>query len=327
MTPVEDAARAQLRAALDDRGLLLGEADLVAGIEAAAALGRRLLTDVVERAYRDVLASRASVRIAFGHSGTGPRMGMALAFGALVARLVRPVGARPFPDEPDLLCAVFNLGIGLVDSLCDASPHEGLPLLCALGELDLPGLVAPEGGLATTVCPDLLADPTVAFTVRVVGLFFDQVHSVLSGDDSRGARSRVGLLLADALAAERRSVGRGSGGDGESLVETSRRTSVLPFQTLSILAGGAPDGPAWATATALGEAMWRVDDLVDVGQDAESGALNSLLVAGGDLDARICVAAREAAEQLATALEVAPGGAAANARRDLLACVQSYARL
>jgi len=45
---------------------------------------------------------------------------------------------------------------------------------------------------------------------------------------------------------------------------------VLPFEIIETLATGATT----AAGTDLGEAMWRIDDLVDLGRDASSGALN-----------------------------------------------------
>jgi hypothetical protein len=59
---------------------------------------------------------------------------------------------------------------------------------------------------------------------------------------------------------------------------------VLPFQIIESLAE-AEYGHADSTAgTRLGEAMWRIDDLVDLCQDARNGSLNSILLAAGGHD-------------------------------------------
>jgi hypothetical protein len=54
---------------------------------------------------------------------------------------------------------------------------------------------------------------------------------------------------------------------------------VLPFQIIETLASGdhAPAEPS--AGTLLGEAMWRIDDLVDLCQDARSGSVNGVLLA------------------------------------------------
>jgi hypothetical protein len=326
---VEEVVREQLYAALGAHGLLLDDGAAAAGMADAATLGGALLPSVVDALYGETLASNPSARVVFDNNATASRVSLALAFGALTAQLVLPPPAD-LPGDENALCAVFNLGIGLIDGLCDRSPRQGLPLLRALADLDF-STVRGAGdawiGLHAALPADLLRDPTVDFALRVVDLFFDLLHTTYPSDGEIALRSRVGMLLGDALDAERRSVDRSMRDrDLAELMDCSRLTSVLPFQIIAVLATGADGGLAQAAATALGEAMWRVDDLVDLVEDAASGALNSLLLCD-DGRPRIAVVAAAAASYLATGLEVAPGAQAGTSRRAFLACVQSYAGL
>ena len=93
-------------------------------------------------------------------------------------------------------------------------------------------------------------------------------------------RRGVGTQLCAALAAERQSVVRSPDETTrEQLIECSRLTSVLPFQIIETLAGGAGTAQEPSAGTRLGEAMWRIDDLVDLCDDTRTGALNAVLLA------------------------------------------------
>ena len=95
-----------------------------------------------------------------------------------------------------------------------------------------------------------------------------------------------------------------------------------------------------ARATLLGEAMWRVDDLVDLVDDARNGALNGVLLAAcGKRHARydiadlaavlgspgIAAAAAEAALRLHDGLPAV--GVSSEDQRAYLAFVQRYAAI
>ena len=139
------------------------------------------------------------------------------------------------------------------------------------------------------------------------------------------------------------SSGRADATAREQLIECSRLTSVLPFQIIETLAGGADAPPSRRAGTLLGEAMWRIDDLVDLCDDARSGALNGVLLAatpdagvrsGRDLSAAlerllastdIACAAAEAAERLLAGLQRCGGDAADDHGRLFLYFVQRYA--
>jgi hypothetical protein len=218
----------------------------------------------------------------------------------MTTRLLAPHEHAP---SVELLSAIFNLGIGLVDSLCDHDTNTGIALLELVRAHDLVAAAKeprPRGWLRATLPPALAHDATATFTADIVEAFFATLHAVYPGSTWSRHRCGVGRQLEAALEAERRSVARpGDGAAVEELLECSRLTSVLPFEIVAALAGG-DDTEA---ATLLGEAMWRIDDLVDLDDDARSGALNALLLSASSADA----AAAEAAEKLEAGLRRASG--------------------
>ena len=293
---IGEAVARRLETELGDRGLLLDADELAAAEVEAAQRGARLLAGVVRLCY----PASDEPAVEFDSERNAARIAAALAFGSATARVLAPGGE---PAEPvELLCAMFSLGIGLVDSLCDNAPETGAALLRLVEAQDLADAAdepRARGWLRATVPPALAADPTVAFTVEIIEAFYEALNASYPAD----LRRRAGAQLCAALEAERRSVARSAAETPrEQLLESSRLTSVLPFEIVETLAGG--DRGA---GTQLGEAMWRIDDLVDLCQDARSGALNGVLLEAGSLErlldsADISDAAREAAESLRAGL-------------------------
>ncbi len=350
---VDDAVRSTLRTVLAARGLLLTDAELVASTAAATASGARLLDGALDHWYPERRHTAGPVDVGFVDGRAAARVQHALAFGAATATLLTPVdhtGSDTGRQEGPvgLACAVLNLGVGLVDSLCDGVPAVGSDLLQALSAADVSGAARdrrPRGWLHDTLGGSVAADPAGAFTVRVVESFFDLVHLAYPGEGDASLRAGVGSLLEEALEAERQSVDRSDRpATGTHLVECSRRTSVWPFRIIELLATGAP--PRWAPTAGelLGEAMWLVDDLVDLSQDASTGALNGLLVSalvdpapGANppetaleevlRSGAVARAANRAADALASGLGTAPGAGARQARQLFVSVVQRYAGL
>jgi hypothetical protein len=278
-----DAVARHLEAELGDRGLLLTADALAAAAAETATSGSRLLTAVLHRCYPLIRQEPAALTVEFESERSAERLEAALAFGADTARVLAPGRVTP---RVKLLCAVFNLGIGLVDSLCDDDAETGQALLDLVQRQDLARAVAERRArawLRDTVPPALAADPTVAFTVEIIETFFETLHDVYPGDAWARKRDGVGMQLAAALEAERQSV---IGWAGETargrLIAYSRGTSVLPFQIIEALAGGSSGPTERSAGTLLGEALWRIDDLVDLCQDARSGALNGVLLAAAE---------------------------------------------
>jgi hypothetical protein len=348
---IDDAVSHSLWAELGARGLLLTRTASAAATTDAARWGAVLLRRVVAHCYHNSLQGDRAIYVQFDDDQATTRIELALAFGSVTANLLTPprrTDRRRAPSSVDLSCAVFNLGIGLVDGLCDGTPQLGLRLLDVLQALDLSGAAReqwPGDRLRAALHASLVADPTVAFTARIIEAFFDLLHSSYPGDEGSALRDHVGARLEEALEAESQSVGRLVEFAGrDQLIECSRRTSVLPFQIIEHLATGDPALPSPAAGTLLGEAMWRIDDLVDLAQDASLDALNAVLLtateepwpttAPGGAAAlervlkshAIPVVAAQAAKYLDAGLKAAPGGIAASEdRRLFLSFVQRYA--
>jgi hypothetical protein len=316
---VRDAVVHQIETELARHGLLL-TADRLAMAEAEVArLGARLLTSVVDACY----PGGEALVVEFESEGEAARIEAALAFGAVTAGVL-----ILHPEQPvELLCAMFNLATGLVDGLCDGDAETGRRLLALLQRHRLAEAaeeLRPRGWLRAGIPPALGADPSVAFTVELLETFFETVHAVYP-DDELFSRA-LGAKLDAALEAERRSVEWSAATLREQLIECSRRTSVLPFQIIQTLATGDHAPVESSAATLLGEAMWRIDDLVDLCQDARSGALNGVLLAAAGLEdlldsTDIAEAAGQAAESLLAGLRLAGGG-----HHDQFLCfIQRYA--
>lgn len=314
MIPSKHLERAVCRAVADHlkvelgrRGLLLtGDREATATADVAQD-GRHLLSSAVGVCYPD-----ADLSVEFAGKEVSTRLQGALAFGAATAALFSDRRS----DEVDLLCAMFTLGVGMVDSLCDADRDTGARVLRLVQERDVAKAAEQRrrrGWLRGALVREQAVHATVVFTVDVIEAFFQVLHAVYPGQEWSSLRGEVGAQLEAALEAERRSVGwSAEPSPRHHLIECSRRTSVLPFEIVQTLVGGAES----AAATLLGEAVWRIDDLVDLCQDAREDALNSLLL-GTTLERLvetddIARAAAEAAERLSAGLALAPGAHAAD---------------
>lgn len=292
---IQAEAERELEAALAARGLLLDAEGYAAASAHAAARGSELLGAVLRRCYPALVSGHA--RVAFESGEVGERLGAALAFGAAAADVLGP--ASPGAAE---LCAIFNLGSGLVDDLCDSAPEAGLGLLALVAGHDLVRVAAgprARGWLRDSLPPELTHDATVAFTGDIIETFFDALHDVY--EDATDLRASLGAALVSALEAERASV---AGGDPNA----SRLTSVLPLRILESLATGVP-APEDGAGVQLGEALWRIDDLCDLADDLRTGSLNGVVLAAGGAPGRelLAATAAEAAGRLAAGLALAPG--------------------
>jgi hypothetical protein len=294
--------RDALRAEFDARGLHSDDTDVPAPAP-------DLLQQVLALCFPEYDLT-GQVEVAFDSVEERLRIEQALLFGWATADVLAPNATDP---RSRLLCGIFNLGIGMIDSLCDIAPDRGTALLKVVRSFDVESAASgpsQAGRMLASLPADAAADPTIAFTARVIDAFFALLHAT----HSPSLRRQVGSLLAQALAAEQQSVARSPASPHE-LLEASRNTSVLPFLIMATLVGGDRDA-----ATHLGEAMWRIDDLVDLDDDACSGALNSLLLGGSPDRRTIEAVARAAADHLRAGLGMAD-------RRLFLSFVQRYAGL
>jgi hypothetical protein len=321
---VSDAVAHYLETELGDRGLLVTADGLAAAEAEAGHRGAHLRTCVMHQCYP--MTRQDSGAVEFESEHTAARLDAALAFGAVTARVLAKRHVERFAGSVELLCAMFNLGIGLVDGLCDDRAETGGVLFELVEGPDL-AKAAEEararGWLRSRLPPALVEDPTVAFTTDIIEAFFETLHAVYPDDGWLHQRRRVGTQLGAALEAERQSVIESADQTArEDLIECSRLTSVLPFQIIETLAGG-DHAPGPTAGTRLGEAMWRIDDLVDLCQDARRGSLNGVLLAAatgagrpGERDllaalerlldsTDIACAAAEGAERLLAGLQLA----------------------
>lgn len=275
---IDNAVVRHLKTEFGDRGLLLSSADFAIAEMKTAALGRRLMTSVLQQCY----PTADGLTVEFEFAGDIARIGAALAFGAVTSNLL----ASSLSDgshrqtTAGFLCGTFNLAIGLVDGVCDAEPAIGERLLDHFRGADLIGAAEDRRGpgwLQAGLPLVLAADAGVAFTVSVTEAFFENLHGIYAHEAD--VRRIVGEQLADALEAETASMRRPlTELSVERMVECSRATSVLPFEIIEVLTIGARTPAAPSAGTLLGDAMWRIDDLVDLSDDARSGALNAVLL-------------------------------------------------
>jgi hypothetical protein len=308
---VSDLVARRLEAELGDRGLLLAADEFALAEAGAAQCGARVLTSLIHRCYPITRQAGGEVALDFGSERGAARLQATLAFGATTARVLQRDLCNP---DIELVCAIFNLGIGLVDGLCDEDPETGDTLLQLVQAHDLADAAEQprvRGWLRATLLPALAEDPAAAFTADVIETFFETLHDVYP---HHAWRLRVGVQLVAALEAERASVTQSADPARDQLIECSRLTSVLPFQIIETLADAEHARAEPTAGTQLGEAMWRIDDLVDLCQDARSGSLNGVLLCAGGHDVvtalerllastDIARAAREAADDLQAGLQ------------------------
>lgn len=279
-TAIVGLVQDSLRAKLDARGLLLTEASVSTATAETERSGKALLRDLLNQLYPAARPGAATSTIEFGTPEVAQRIERALSFGAVTSRLLARGGE---PDVSlDLLCGTFNLGVGLVDGICDSSPVVGRRLLQHIQTADVLAAARgqqTEGGVLAGLPAPLASDPTVAFAGRVIDGFFEQLHSRHPDGQNDQMRRTVGSLMARALKAESQSIcGTPAAADTVQLVESSRGTSVLPFQIIEHLSTAGAELPPKTAGTLVGEAMWKIDDLVDLVEDAATGSLNAVLL-------------------------------------------------
>jgi hypothetical protein len=335
-TSIETAVTHHLRIELGTHGLLLNATELESAEATNAARGRWLLARLLAQCYPDV----DGLAVQVDRTADMARIESALAFGAVTSLVL--AGAKDVGNQRtsvEYLCGVFNLAIGLVDGICDGDTAVGQLLLSQCHEADLIGAAVARrdrGWLHGRLPSDLHTDDAVVFTATVIETFFANLHDLY--DDEPAVRRHVGKQLADALRAETDSVRDPFATlSHDARIECSRATSVLPFEIISTMTVTESAPAVSSGATMLGEAMWRIDDLVDLIDDARHDALNAVLLAACRRHARydiaglaavlgssgIAAAATEAALRLRDGLQtVAANG---EHQRAYLAFVQRYA--
>jgi hypothetical protein len=311
---IEHTVTDHLATELGARGLLLATDRFAQADAQAAADGQRLLTSVIHRCYPLSEYDTQVLTLEFDNERAASRVQSALAFGAATAGLLMSPQREERSDAIGLLSAIFNLGVGLLDGVCDEDADTGLRLLEMIDRGDVAETARhprPRGWLRVQLTAELESDPSVSFAADIVETFFATLHATFPGDAGSPLRRRVGDQLAAALEAERSSlVASSADASREQLTNYSYATSVLPFEIVGTLTSG---DHAPGAAQFLGEAMWRIDDLVDLCDDARTGALNAVLLASDVTD-------QEAMERLLSQDHIAR--AAAHAGDSLLRGVE-----
>jgi hypothetical protein len=260
-----------------ERGLLLTANQITTAQADAARDGARLWTLVAHGRGPVTISDGTTLGFEVLREANASRLDASLAFGAAVAALLTP--DPPVRAAVETLCAIFNLGAGVVDGVCDRDPAAGVRLLevAQAAIADAVSTRCHSDWLQARIPRELSNDLLIGFAAAVVEALVDAVHAAYPQDGV--ARRRVGRALEAALEVEYRSIGWSTmNAPLAQLTDWSRMTSVLPFQIINLIVGGEPiEEPS--AATLLGEAAWLIDDLVDLLQDARTGALNAVLLA------------------------------------------------
>lgn len=260
MRDTEAEIRRLARAELDRTGLLLGPAEF-ASIHAAVArhgmaAWRRLCA--VEPGHRDAPAalgldvSTITRVLGFGYVQTST---MADALGST---------AR---DEVPATGALLNLGVSLFDWIADRHPERAAIVRGTIAPDDLGHLMAgaplPRQG-----------EPGVDLLLAVVGAFFREVGAMTA---SRAVAAELLGTLREMQLAELTATAatRDAAPLDAALWRALEAKSVFPMRAMalvSVLADKRPPlAPARDLGTAIGAVMWRVDDLIDAGEDWDAG--------------------------------------------------------
>ena len=161
---IEQAVTDRLATELRDRGLLLTADRFEDAGTRAATDGTRLLTSVIHRCYPLSEYDTQVLTLQFDSEREAFRVRSALAFGAATAGLLMsPLQPERRTESVGLLSAIFNLGIGLIDGVCDEDADTGLELLnlIDLGNVaDAARQPRPRGWLRVQLPAELEADPT-----------------------------------------------------------------------------------------------------------------------------------------------------------------------
>jgi hypothetical protein len=306
VTPGETTIRRIARDAIAAAGLLLAPGEFAAVHAEVARRGtdawRRLCRD--DDGHRDAPAAlgldvSALTRVlGFGHVQAG----------ALAEALHARDGARVGEAG-----ALLNLGVGLFDWIADRHPQRSADVQEAISPASLDRL-AGGAGLPRH------GEPGVDLLFAVVEAFFAHARAMAArpaAADELLARLHAMLeaqLAATAATRDETEASAALWGDLEA-------KSVLPMQAMALLPVLGEAGPVRASAQELGRAvggvLWRVDDLVDAGEDWDSGAWSRpwLLHTGRCRGGLAPTASREEALACLVADGVASSEAAELARR------------
>jgi hypothetical protein len=173
------------------------------------------------------------------------------------------------------VAALFNLGISYFDLLCDTDEKNIAVIGRYLSRSSLQELMDNmDAGLALTKTASNVADTGVRILLKIIGTFFQALHSDASMLEPI-SHANLKDLIGGAYDAQMRASLWGSQPQ-EALPSLSRLKSTLPFLIIGQLASGSSydQGPGMKIA----EVFWKLDDLVDLTEDLAGGNINAILL-------------------------------------------------
>jgi hypothetical protein len=170
------------------------------------------------------------------------------------------------------LGGLFNLGVSLLDLVCDEQPERRARLLDCVTPHFLERQLSGHGAARRSS-----GDPAIDYLVALIVDLFADARRLASNSSDWSAFSR---LIGAMYGGERLAIAarRGEHAPTPEVWEALRRKSALPLETMATLAVlASPHATASRRDTALeaaalaGEAIWIIDDLVDVREDWNAG--------------------------------------------------------
>jgi hypothetical protein len=176
-------------------------------------------------------------------------------------------------------CGRFNLGISLLDYLCDE--HAGLERVLRLRSL---AALAPRASVETSE----RGDATEVFLDQLAAGLLTSLDRVADARLGRGLRSSLRrMFAAEAAAAE----GALTPVPGRRVVAALRLKSEEPFAVMAQWVAQGADREGWQAARALGRALghcyWLFDDARDLWEDFDARRWNRFLLRAIARDPRL----------------------------------------
>lgn len=253
-------------------------------VDAQHRLGQRLRNGPIRKAVGEECFSILGSRATFGEANrrVAARVPAVLALGHELGACLHMLssGDEATARRIGERCALLNLGISIVDVICDNLPDIASRLGELLDENRLRAL-GKEDIAAAQLRYDAagLEQRELRLLLTIVAAFFS---FELKDDRSSAEEDGLVSLLVRAYRAEMRSVSPATLMCGEALA-VAREKATLPFVVIGEIARdpASPAGqrlPMDRLVEDIAVTFWLTDDVVDLASDVRSGALNALLV-------------------------------------------------
>lgn len=278
-------ARQTVRSSLDSAGLWHEAVAQRTFMSDQRQLGIRLKNGVLQETLGAEDYARLAAVTVFGSRNQAFKFGLPILLAAgyeLGSGLCAVMGGAN-ADEAGRVCAAFNLGTTLFDTLADSYPALFDEVSHLFDENILQRILSGASGAYEEMLGRIAKAQNLEtrLTLRPLAWSLSRIPLLhpRAGTDDGGMDAVIG-----AYRAEIRSLDKAIGNNPQAM-EISRTKSTLPFSAIFEIArpsAGKADDARIAAArqlvSSLAVAMWLVDDLVDVARDLRSGALNSIVV-------------------------------------------------